>query len=269
MGRVRSAAAGALTASGLLRLVVAALAILATVASPAAAATQHEYANLYSNWSLSAPGGIWNLDQNVQIRTKARWSYWPVVWKWGDDPSHGGYVGLQTDGERKDGTFGDTAIFSLWNANAFRGGAICTGFTNEGSGSSCRLAYTIRTDRLYRYRLWREEVDAGGQWWGAWIKDQSTGVEMSLGGLRVAPSHTTITNAQNFSEYFGDQVACNAVPLSVVDFTQPAANSRGAGTYDALGSFTDWNRGSCTGGSATLVNLGWTNAARVTLGGPK
>lgn len=72
----------------------------------------------------------------------------------------------------------------------------------------------------------------------------------------------------NFSEYWGDAVACTNVPISITDFTQPAANSRGGGLYDFGSTYSSYSRGSCTGGGATEVNLGWTRADRVTLGDP-
>jgi Domain of unknown function (DUF3472) len=72
-------------------------------------------------------------------------------------------------------TLGETALFSLWNSNAAQG-PHCQPFGGEGAGHQCKMAYSFQTNRLYRYRVWRLEKDAGGQWWGGWIKDQATGV---------------------------------------------------------------------------------------------
>src|SRR4051794_8769762 len=114
----------------------------------------------------------------------------------------GGYMGLQTTGERFNGTTGDTAIFSLWNANGLRG-SNCGQFHHEGDGLSCRIPYTIYDDgNSYRLRVWRLDSDAQGQWWGAWIQDSRRG-DVSIGALRVPASATAIATANDFSEYYG------------------------------------------------------------------
>jgi hypothetical protein len=80
----------------------------------------------------------------LRVPVKATASYWAANWNW-TDASYGGYIGLQTNGNRADDSAGDTAIFSLWNANG--GGPGCIRFSGEGTGMSCRLAYPIKTDR--------------------------------------------------------------------------------------------------------------------------
>jgi hypothetical protein len=162
----------------------------------------------------------------------------------------------------------ETAIFSLWNASAANG-PHCGTFDGEGNGWSCRLAYPFTTGTLYRYRVWRMSADAGGQWWGAWIQNTSTGVDTYVGSIRVAGSWTLMTNVQNFVEYFGTAVpSCSAVPKSRAVWTQPAAN-RGSSAYQYGSTYlaTPGDRGACTGGSATPVDLGWTKGVRVVLGG--
>lgn len=255
------------------RLVLAATASLAWAVSMAGAAepamaAQHQNAYYYSHWSFTgASAGYWNVDQDVSIAAKAQATYWAQLWSW-NNSSEGGYLGLQTNGSRFNGTTGDTAIFSLWNATGSRGGN-CGTFAGEGTGKSCRLAYPFKTGRLYRLRMWRLDADATGQWWGAWIRDSVTGVDTYLGALSVDRSRNLMTNVQNFVEYFGSQTPCRAVPKSTATWTQPAANSRGNGTYQFGSRYyaTSGDRGSCTGGSATPVNLGWTKGVRVVLGG--
>lgn len=233
---------------------------------PASAAQQQD-AHAYAYWNLSAGGGIWNVDQNIEIRETAASTYWAGNWQWNNsNPSSGGYFGLQENGVRFDGTSGSTAIFSVWNANGARGPS-CGTFTGEGTGYSCRIAYPIRTDRMYRLRLWRQEADSSGQWWGAWIKDQATGVEQSIGGLRAPLNATAVSGYMNFTEYFGEAVpAKDRVPRSIADYTQPAANHQGEGRYETVGSFTGSAVGSGTTGTVEPISLGWTNAARITMG---
>jgi hypothetical protein len=61
-------------------------------------------------------------------------------------------------------------------------------FGGEGNGYSCRLAYKISKNTYYRYRLWRLTPDSGGQWWGAWIENMTTGVDTYIGSIRVDAS---------------------------------------------------------------------------------
>jgi hypothetical protein len=95
----------------------------------------------------------------------------------------------------------------------------------------------------------------------------SSGVDTYLGSIRVAAGYTLATGIENFVEYFGNAVPCNQVPVSKVIWTQPAANSQGGGVYQYGSAYSGMQKGSCTGGSATPVNLGWTKGVRVVLGG--
>jgi len=227
---------------------------------------QQQNANLASYWAFQGSGtGYWNVDQQMTVEQRAPSTYWAMQWNW-LGASYGGYLGLQTNGSRLDGTTGDTAIFSLWNANAVSG-ANCGVFGGEGSGYSCRLAYPITVNTYYRYRLWRGASDAGGQWWGAWIQNTSTGADTYLGSIRVSGGNTLATGVLNFVEYFGTAVTCSTVPRSQAVWTQPAANSQGGGRYQYSSQYAEMAKGSCTGGNAISVSLGWTSGVRVVLGG--
>ena len=228
--------------------------------------SQQQNAYLYSFWNFQGAGtGYWNVDQQMKIQQRAKATYWAMLWNW-TGATYGGYLGLQTNGQRFDGSTGDTAIFSLWNANA-SSGPHCGIFGGEGNGYSCRLAYSFTKGTYYRYRLWRLTPDSGGQWWGAWIENMTTSVDTYIGSIRVSASYTLATGAANFVEYFGTAVPCNMVPVSKVIWTQPAANSQGGGVYQYGSMYSGMSKGSCTGGSATPVNLGWTQGVKVILGG--
>jgi hypothetical protein len=227
---------------------------------------QQQNANLYSSWAFQGSGaGYWDVDQQMKVEQRAPATYWAMLWNW-TGASYGGYLGLQTNGSRPDGSTGDTAIFSLWNANAVSGGN-CGAFGGEGSGYSCRLAYPIAVNTYYRYRIWRGSADSSGQWWGAWIENMSTGIDTYLGSIRVGSGNTLASGVANFVEYFGTAVTCSTVPRSQAVWTQPAANSNGNGSYQYGASYAGMTKGACTGGSATPVSLGWTNGVRVVLGG--
>ncbi|MEW1773741.1 DUF3472 domain-containing protein [Streptomyces sp. NPDC086777] len=247
-------------------MVAAACMALMTGTAPSHA-TQHQNANEYALWDFHGANGFWNIDQRVQITRKANHSYWALLWDFTATPGKGGYMGLQTDGQRFNHTTGETAIFSLWNATGSRGSG-CGAFSGEGTGLSCRIPYAISPQTDYRFRVWRLQADSGGQWWGAWIQNMRTGVDTPVGSLRVRRDQILLGTPSNFSEYFGDAVACDRVPQSVAYFTQPAANAQGGGRYQYTATYRSSTRGNCTGGSVSLVNLGWTKAARVLLGGP-
>src|SRR5215469_3208994 len=122
---------------------------------------QQQNANLYSFWDFQGSSvGYWNVDQQMKVLQRARSTYWAMLWNW-TGASIGGYVGLQTNGQRFGGSTGDTAIFSLWDATA-ASGPHCGVFGGEGNGYSCRLAYPISKNTYYRYRLWRLNADSGG-----------------------------------------------------------------------------------------------------------
>ncbi|MBM2620278.1 DUF3472 domain-containing protein [Actinoplanes sp. LDG1-06] len=233
---------------------------------PADAAAQHQNANLYAYWNFHGRSGFWNVDQQVRVSQKARASYWAMNFGFTTTPDEGGYLGLQTDGQRFNGTKGDTAIFSLWNANATRG-SNCGRFSGEGTGRSCRIPYAISTGTYYRLRVWRLAADSGGQWWGAWVANPATGKDTPIGQIRVPRGKTLLTPPMNFSEYFGPARTCDTVPASAAYFTQPAANSRGGGSYQYGSVFASSHRGSCTGGSVRVINVGSTKAALVRMGG--
>ena len=95
----------------------------------------------------------------------------------------GGYVGLQTKGNRADGSLGKLAIFSIWNAEEAEGAGVVR-FDGEGTGWSCRIPYEWQAGQAYAMRLFTE----GGGWWRAKVRDEATGEVRDLGAIRV-PGH--------------------------------------------------------------------------------
>lgn len=233
---------------------------------PASSGT-HLHANLYGFWDFG-DNGFWNIDQELKIEQKARSSFWAQNWQW-TGRSDGGYMGLQTDGVRFDGTRGELAIFSVWNALDAKDGE-CAAFGSEGAGWSCRVPYGIVEGRWYRLRIWRVSTVPEGHWWGAWVEDTTTGVDTRIGQILVPDSAATVDEPWNFSEFFGRQQACDAVPVSRAIWTQPAANSNGEGLYDHLSRATTSSRGRCTGGSVTKIDIPErvTAGIRIEQGGP-
>lgn len=247
--RVRRAVAAASLA------VAAAVTLIGATIGPAAAARQHLNGASQVGWQLdnAAPGAIWNVDQIIQLPKTARSSYWALQWSFAGSGDVG-YMGIQTDAPaRSDGSRGQMALFSLWNADNSRDAVgRCGRFDGEGSGLSCRMNWTIRTGAYYRLRVLRGEADATGQWWQGWIHSDYRGADYHLGDIHVpGAGHTQIDPASvgNFLEYFGSAVACDHVPKAMGVFTQPAFDDRN-GVYDYHSHYREgsYAHGSCTRG---------------------
>ncbi len=242
-----------------------AIAVLAMGTGAAGATPQHIGGADYASWKFQGPGNdLWNVDQIVWLDQKADHTFWALQLRFTNgDPA---YIGLQTNGRRFNGSEGDTVLFSLWNATGARG-RWCDRFGGEGTGYSCRLPLTITPGVRYRLRVWRLEADGGGRWWGGWLSDGKR--DHHIGDIRVpAAGHQTLAEAINFSEYFGQALPCDRVPLSKINLTQPAANRRGDGTYGYYSTFAAHWKNTCANGSGTPVNFGWTKGVALVLGGP-
>ena len=115
----------------------------------------------------------------------------------------GGYIGLQTKGNRADGSLGKIAIFSLWDATGGEGpGAVR--FSGEGSGWSTRIPYLWEAGRTYRLRLQAGEVTSEGAWWSASVADAEGGDEQVIGRLRAAPGWGRLGAwSVMWTEYYG------------------------------------------------------------------
>lgn len=206
---------------------------------------QHQNANAYQYWSSGR--AITRVEQDLTFTTKAQATYGSIYWT--TPVNYGGYMGLQTNGTRTDGSTGDTVIFSWWDkstATADRSVATqgsCMRFGGEGDGVSCRLAYPIVKGRTYRMRLERVLDNE----WAAFITDSATSTETKVGQIRIIDT-TTINQPMNFLEYFGvQQPTCNDVPASAVTFGSPLVTASGTSITASAGSSTS---GACSGAAA-------------------
>ncbi len=147
--------------------------------------------------------------------------------QFGLEGGEGGYLGLQTRGNRVDGSFGKLAIFSLWDAtgaeaapsrSGSRSGGVVA-FSGEGTGWSARIPYLWTAGTSYRLRVARDDVTSEGTWWSASVVDVDTGVESQIGRLRAAPGWGGLRAwSVMWTEYYGPPLrhCSDLVPVSAV-----------------------------------------------------
>jgi hypothetical protein len=139
----------------------------------------------------------------------------------------GGYLGLQTKGDRADGTLGKMAIFSIWDALEAEGaapdGSGAVRFGGEGTGWSCRIAYHWAAGHAYRLRV---ETDHPG-WWSATVADEHSGVASPIGRIRVPGSWGRLaTWSVMWTEYYGRPLRrCADLAHSRATFGTPTADT--------------------------------------------
>lgn len=150
----------------------------------------------------------------------------------------GGYIGLQTKGNRVDGSLGKMAIFSIWNALEAQGPGT-TRFSGEGEGWSCRIPYMWEAGRPYALKV----SFVGEGWWEAKVRDEVTGNISVIGAIRVPGDWRLLdTWSVMWTEYYGPPLnSCTDLPHSSVLFGTPLANdgeTKPAGSHSHLGDGT-------------------------------
>ncbi len=137
----------------------------------------------------------------------------------------GGYLGLQTKGNRADGSLGKLAIFSLWDATGADGTG-CVRFSGEGTGWSARIPYLWTEGTTYRLRVECDDITPAGDWWTASVVDVDAGVESHVGRLRAAPGWAGLRPwSVMWTEYYGQPLrhCTDLAPVSAV-FGRPRAD---------------------------------------------
>ena len=139
----------------------------------------------------------------------------------------GGYLGLQTKGNRADGSLGKMAIFSIWDAveaeGAGPGGFGCVRFGGEGTGWSCRIPYPWVAGQAYRLRVWT----GGGGWWAATVTDERSGAVSPIGRIRVPGEWGRLASwSVMWTEYYGRPLRrCTQLAHSRAIFGTPMADA--------------------------------------------
>ena len=198
--------------------------LLIPTVSPVNAA-QQQWGASYLDWSgalLSVDSTISQIIQPLEVSPQM---YWEAGWHWDNVPD-GGYGGIQSKGILADGTISDLAIFSIWNAlGAIPGaGAGCTPFGGEGIGYSCRTPITLIAGNKYKIRF-GVDTARGPQWWIATISDLTKGTTSVIGSIETNSKIAKATNWNNFIEYWGQAVPCDAVGAASAKFYVPTSNN--------------------------------------------
>lgn len=151
----------------------------------------------------------------------------------------GGYIGLQTKGNRADGSLGKMAIFSIWDAEQAEGPGTIR-FSGEGTGWSCRIPYLWEPGRAYGLRV----HTPGGGWWAAAVRDEATGEVSELGGIRVPSAWRQLDSwSVMWTEYYGPPLtSCSDLAHSSVVFGTPTAEN---GAVRPAGSHSHFGEGTC------------------------
>ncbi len=194
------------------------------------AATLVQPTGTYTDWYFPAvASGYKNLEWDLTVNrdpSPGHYFYSTQFWFNKDDGSvdpAGGYFGLQTRGSNPQGKI---AIFSIWDATDSNGPEVSIPFGGEGEGRSVRITYPWVAGRTYHLRI--APINADGQWWGAWIKDTTTGVQSFVGQIKPAMARTQLHGTPvSFSEnYVVTANTCSALEFSDASFANVAMNDR-------------------------------------------
>ena len=163
------------------------------------------------------------------------------------EAGEGGYIGLQTRGNRADGSLGKMAIFSFWDTLGAEGPGVVR-FGGEGVGWSCRIPFLWEPDRSYRLRVGVVDEDRSVRTWGAWVDGEEFGrIRAPAGWGRLGRWSVMWT------EYYGGPLArCADLPYSKVRFSTPVADGDATPVraQDRIGD------GDCPGSRVTKIGGG-------------
>jgi len=142
--------------------------------------------------------------------------FWAQQFALNTTADHGGYFGIQANGNINGHDVGRMLIFSIWNAVRAKpaSGAVAQRFDGEGKGYSIRLAYPWRAGVSYTFHLARENKTG----WHAMVH-ASNNPDIDLGTIEIDKEATLQTGFINFTEYFGNLPSCAALPAAKVTFS--------------------------------------------------
>lgn len=240
----------------LLLTIFLSLAVL-TSSAGTAGAIQHSNAYAYQYWTISSTRWNTTIDQDVRPIKISAYSFFAMGAYFGGT-NNGFYMGLQQNGASSNYR---NARVSIWGSTAAvpASGSTCRAFGGEGIGYTCERPYAYVTNVTYRYMFRLVNTsDPKGLWWGAWVKNTSTGSYAYLGKIRAAYGAGFPTyGLYNFNEYYGTKVLCTAVPTSEAIYFPPVFNGGWKSGYGGKAI------GNCSGGriiqgyGVSVITLGY------------
>lgn len=211
---------------------------------------------VYTQWIWpNEPKGFTSMSHRLKIEannpaTKFFWAHqFKII---GGD---GGYIGLQSSGNRVNGTVGKTAVFSIFSSGLAGTSGNCivqqAGFDGYNtSGTSCRIPYEWEIGKIYQMKVAQTRSDATGKWWTAYVIDSSTGIKTFIADIKVPTTWQGINISLNWTEYFGPKLTtCDDLPYSRVRFYTPLVNDGSVaptGKLNTLSSTSDCKSSSIT-----------------------
>jgi hypothetical protein len=173
----------------------------------------------------------WNVDQALRIDQKGAPARWATHWSWSDAPGvDAGWIGIETDVDRLDGSHGDTAVFVLDGASVVTGPSCAA----VGSATRCELPVAIDPETYYRLRIWTLGGDGR---WGAWFMDHLTAEETPIATLEVDPGHTRVDHPLDRIELLGADPSCVLAPMAIGYLVRAGANQTAPGEYENVSIF--------------------------------
>jgi hypothetical protein len=197
---------------------------ISILAAPAIAA-QHLWGASYLDWSGALLSKDSSVSQVIQPLELSGYMFWEAGWNWDNAPD-GGYGGVQTSGITATGKVSDIAIFSIWNGIEAMPGrdAGCLPFDGEGVGYSCRLPIKLNAGSKYKITF-SQAKSRGSDWWMAQITQPKRAPQV-IGYIRANTKNLRSSNWNNFIEYWGEQVACEAVGRASARFYRPTSSKK-------------------------------------------
>jgi hypothetical protein len=197
------------------------LALVTIIAACCAVVIPQPAAAMWSHWNDTGRG-IYRYTQVFTVKKTAPSTFWSSQFNFREQPGSGGYIGVQVDGYAFELGSGNTAIFSLWNADRAipAQGAVCGEFGGEGVGLSCRTRIAIRPGHSYKVSVVRVSLTTRWSEFQGTVRNMTTGQIHPLGTIRV-PGKVSLQSPSNFIEYFGPTRACADRPLASARFHAP------------------------------------------------
>jgi hypothetical protein len=191
--------------------------------------TERTQASTGWSWSASSGAGHGTIEHDLVIDSVAPEVkyFWSHQASFQNAPAGAGvfYFGLQNNGNRVNGSWGKTAVFSVFGAGIEGTPGSCmvqqSGFDEgyyQGPGTSCRVPYDWSGNTSYRLKVTRGTTVGANTWWIGIVNGTEIGrfkVPSSWGGIRNSSSMWT--------EFHGTSTlpGCTDFPYSRVRFSKP------------------------------------------------